>query len=232
MVRAILFDMGGTLDGDGQHWLERFLVLYRDFGIALPRDTIRRAFDEAERRATVDERIASAGLREMVELHVKWQLANLELADPKLEDHLVAGFVAPMRQAASANARLLAELRERDFTLGVVSNGCGNVDKLCDDFGYTPFLSVIVDSRCVGVCKPDPAIFLLAADKLGLEPGEIIMVGDSFERDVEPAKRIGMKTAWLEGPESRDCPDPSLVDLRLTALADLREALINSPAFA
>ena len=28
MVRTILFDMGGTLDGDGQHWLDRFLVLY------------------------------------------------------------------------------------------------------------------------------------------------------------------------------------------------------------
>jgi hypothetical protein len=41
-----------------------------------------------------------------------------------------------------------------------------------------------------------------------------------------------MKTAWLEGIEPRDCPDPSLVDIRLRALADLRDALINSPAFA
>jgi FMN phosphatase YigB (HAD superfamily) len=47
------------------------------------------------------------------------------------------------------------------------------------------------------------------------------MVGDSFERDVVPAKKIGMKTAWLEGPESRPCPDPSVVDLRLKRLADL-----------
>ena len=32
MTRTILFDMGGTLDGDGLHWLERFLLLYRDHG--------------------------------------------------------------------------------------------------------------------------------------------------------------------------------------------------------
>src|ERR1700749_739285 len=110
MVRAILFDMGGTLDGDGQHWLERFLVLYRNFGIVLPRETIRRAFDEAERRAITDEAITSAGLQKMVELHVKWQLEHLGLIDPRLEEHLVSGFVAPVRQAASANVRLLAEL--------------------------------------------------------------------------------------------------------------------------
>jgi HAD superfamily hydrolase (TIGR01509 family) len=232
MVRAILFDMGGTLDGDGQHWLERFLTLYRDFGIVLPRETIRRAFDHAERRAATDGGIASADLRQMIELHVEWQLTHLGLADSRLQEHLVAGFLAPVRQAASANVRLLAELRERGFTLGVVSNGCGNVEKLCADFGYTPFLSVIVDSRCVGVCKPDPAIFVLAAGKLGLEPGEIMMVGDSFDRDIGPAKQIGMKTAWLEGIEPRDCPDASLVDVRLNALSDLRMALVNSPAFA
>jgi len=232
MVRAILFDMGGTLDGDGQHWLERFLVLYRDFGIALPRETIRRAFDEAERRATTDAAIASAGLREMVALHVKWQLAHLRIGDPRLEEQIASGFVAPVRQAASANVRLLAMLRERDFTLGVVSNGCGNVDTLCADFGYAPFLSVIVDSRCVGVCKPDPAIFVLSAEKLGVDPGEIMMVGDSFDRDVRPAKGIGMKTAWLEGPESRDCPDPSLVDLRLHRLAELPDLLASFTAAA
>ena len=46
MIRAILFDMGGTLDGDGQHWQDRFIALYRSFGIELPRQTIGDAFDE------------------------------------------------------------------------------------------------------------------------------------------------------------------------------------------
>lgn len=231
MVRAILFDMGGTLDGDGQHWLERFLVLYREFGIALPRETIRAAFDEAERRATTDETIASADLAQMIDLHVKWQLAHLGLSDPRLERHLISRFIAPVREAVAANARLLAELRERGFILGVVSNGCGNVDKLCADFGYTASLSLIVDSRRVGICKPDPAIFAFAAKALGLAPAEIMMVGDSFERDIRPAKKIGMKTAWLEAPGSRHCPDPSLADLRLARLAEL-PALLASPAAA
>src|SRR2546421_245399 len=158
MIRAIFFDMGGTLDGDGQHWLERFVALYRDFGVDLPRETLRGAFDEAERQSVKNEEILSADFRQMIQLYVKWQLAHLALKDPALEQHLIAGFTASVRKAVAANVRLLAELTQRDFELGVVSNGCGNVESLCADFGYTPFLSIIVDSRRVGICKPDPAI--------------------------------------------------------------------------
>ena len=232
MIRAILFDMGGTLDGDGAHWLDRFLALYRSFGVKLPRESIRAAFDEAERRAALDESIARSHLSQMVALHVQWQLAHLRLHDQSLEQYLVQGFVAPVRVAAAANACLLENLVERGFQLGVVSNGCGNVDKLCADFGYAPFLSIIVDSRRVGLCKPDPAIFLHAVEKLGSASEEVIMVGDSFERDVVPAKKIGMKTAWLEGATPRECPDASLVDLRLRRLADLPFALSRSCALA
>lgn len=231
MIRTILFDMGGTLDSDGQHWLDRFAALYESFGVRLPRETIRAAFDEAEARANRDESIASSDFRQMIERHVQWQLAHLGLTDEKLERNLIAGFSAPVRETAAANARLLAELSDCGFELGVVSNGCGNVDKLCADFGYTPFLSVIVDSRRVGLFKPDPAIFVYAARKLGRDPTEILMVGDSFERDIRPARNIGMKTAWLEGAERRECSDPSLVDLRLKRLAEL-PGLLSSVATA
>ena len=226
MIRAILFDMGGTLDGDGLHWQDRFTALYRSFGVAVSRET----FDAAERQANNDDAIASCDFREMIEHYVGWQLAHLGLTNPQLKQDLITGFTAPARKAATANVELLAELAERGFELGVVSNGCGNVEKLCADFGYAPFLSVVVDSRRVGLFKPDPAIFVYAAEKLGRVPGEILMVGDSFDRDVRPAKKIGMKTGWLEGAEPRDCPEPSLVDLRLRTLADLRDAALLSPA--
>jgi putative hydrolase of the HAD superfamily len=225
MIRAIFFDMGGTLDGDGLHWLERFCALYRTFGVELPRESIRRAFDEAERKSAVDENIASSNLAQMIELHVKWQLEHLGLKNPKLEQHLVDGFIAPVREAATENARLLATLNERGFDMGVVSNGCGNVERLCDDLGFAPYLSVIVDSRRVGLFKPDPAIFRYAAEKIGGDSGSMMMVGDSFERDVWPAKKAGMKTAWLQGAAPRECPDPSMVDLHLHRLADLPTAM-------
>jgi putative hydrolase of the HAD superfamily len=225
MLRAILFDMGGTLDGDGLHWLERFERLYADAGVLLPHGTLRAAFDEAERQAAVDEAITTADLEGMVDRHVGWQLQHLSLDDPRLRRALVACFVKPVRDTAHANARLLACLKARGLQLGVVSNGCGNVDRLCEDLGYSSFLSIVVDSRRVGLYKPDPAIYVYASARLGLAPSSIMMVGDSFDRDVRPAKAVGMQTAWLEGPAARDCPDRALADVSLRALADLPEAL-------
>lgn len=226
MMRAVFFDLGGTLDG-GVHWLDRFLALYFDLGIELPRETIRQAFDAAELRSTTDPEIAETDLAGMVALHVKWQLEHLHLTDPKLQERLVENFVPPMKVSAAANRQLLADLITLGFQLGVVSNGCGNVAKLCADFGFAPYLSVIIDSRRAGLFKPDPAIYIHAAKAIGREPETILMVGDSFARDVQPAKAVGMKTAWLEGGDRAECPEPALVDFRLRDLGELREILRN-----
>jgi len=225
MLRAILFDMGGTLDGDGLHWLDRFERLYADAGVPLPHATFRAAFDEAERQAAVDETIAASDLEGMVDRLVGWQFEYLFLDDPRLHRELVVRFVQPIRDTARANARLLAGLKARGLQLGVVSNGCGNVDRLCEDLGFSSSLSIVVDSRRVGLYKPDPAIYVYASARLGLAPSSIMMVGDSFDRDVRPAKAVGMQTAWLEGPAARDCPDRALADVSLRALADLPDAL-------
>ncbi len=207
MIRAVLFDLGGTLDG-GVHWLDRFLALYYDLGIELPREKIRAAFDAAEGQSVCDTEMENADLTSMVRLHVKWQLAHLGLKEPNLTERLVEKFVTPMKIAALTNRQLLADLKKLGFSLGVVSNGCGNVAKLCADFGYAPYLSVIIDSRRVGLFKPDPAIYKYAANAIGRhDPENILMVGDSFERDVRPAKshgnedRPGWKVAMLT-----ECP--------------------------
>ena len=81
--QAILFDMGGTLDGDGLHWLDHFETLYARAGIALPREIRRAAFDEAERRAAVDEEIAHARLADMIDRHVAWQFEFLGSGQPR-----------------------------------------------------------------------------------------------------------------------------------------------------
>lgn len=230
MIRAVLFDMGGTLDGDGLHWLDRFVTLYADAGVRLPRETIRAAFDEAERRAASDEAIATAPLVSMVERHLDWQLAHLGQTQTAVIERIdrrrfVDRFVAPIRIAAARNVRVLADLAGRGFALGVVSNGCGNVDRICDDLGYSAYLSVVVDSRRVGLFKPDPAIFAHAVQRLSLQPSDVLMVGDSFDRDVRPAKSLGMSTAWLAGSGGGPCPDPALCDLRLRTLDELPAAL-------
>ena len=230
MIRAVLFDFGGTLDGGGGHWLDRFVSLYGEAGIERPREVIRQAFDAAERRANVDTRMLSADLDQMIDLHLRWQFNELGLDDERLRARLARSFVSPIYSAAPEHQRILTNLARRDFRLGVVSNGCGNADVLCAELGFSPYLSVIVDSRRVGVFKPDPAIFHKAASELKVESHLVLMVGDSFERDVRAAKKAGMQTAWLKHNPSLPCPDPSVVDLTISQLSDLTSALSDAGA--
>jgi putative hydrolase of the HAD superfamily len=218
MLRAILFDMGGTLDGDGQHWLDRFVRLYASHGLDLPREAIRKGFDAAERRSWTDEAIRRANVDRLVRSHLAWQFETHGLRHAGLLDRMATDFARPIHAAGGRNVALLTELRDRGYTLGVVSNACGNARALCDDLGYGPLLSFVVDSRVVGIAKPDPAIYRLALDRLRLPAGAVLMVGDSYERDIVPAHSLGMRTAWLV-PDNEG--DRGVADVRLTHLADL-----------
>jgi putative hydrolase of the HAD superfamily len=86
---------------------------------------------------------------------------------------------------------LLSTLLARGFTLSVLSNARGNVEKLLLAAGFTGFFADIVDSALVGLEKPDPRSYLLAAQRLGISPGSCAYVGDSLA-EIEMAGRLGM----------------------------------------
>ncbi len=223
--KAILFDFGGTLDSDGEHWLDRFYALYEDAGFEIPHAEIKRAFYCADELCTSDPRILSLGLRPLIKRHVLLQFSALNLADHEKEMELVEGFCARSEHFLQRNALLLRRMRNR-YRLGLVSNFYGNVAILCKEVGLAEAFDVILDSAQVGVSKPNPEIFQTALERLGLPPGETICVGDSFERDMIPTRELGMKTIWLKGPHPRVPANPGPVDAWISSLSEL-EALIS-----
>ncbi len=86
---------------------------------------------------------------------------------------------------------LLSALQTRGFTLSVLSNARGNVEKVLLAAGFTDFFADIVDSALVGLEKPDPRSYLLAAQRLGISPGSCAYVGDSLA-EIEMASRLSM----------------------------------------
>ena len=127
VVRAILFDYGGTLDG-GVHWLERFIQLYDVAGLDFPRERIRAAFDHATRCAYGDPAVAVFGLEALIEYHVARQREQLGFSAPAAAA-IVAGFVRAARAGLAESRVLLSRLRQR-VALGVVSNFYGNVHRV------------------------------------------------------------------------------------------------------
>lgn len=62
--------------------------------------------------------------------------------------------------------------------------------------GFSGVFDHMVTFEMTGRKKPDHAPFLLALKKLGLEPAEVVMIGDSPVRDLAPAREIGMRTVY------------------------------------
>ena len=90
----------------------------------------------------------------------------------------------------------------------------------------------IVLSFQTGSRKPEPANFLRILQELGVEPGEVIMVGDTYEHDILPALQLGMRAVWVLARPDRetdsiirvlngDFPSPTLT---VPGIAEVAEA--------
>jgi len=230
MISAVLFDFGGTLDADGLHWLDRFYRIYDKLGLShIDRPQIKEAFYWADEQADKDPEMLKAEFRPMMERHARWQFQKLGLQDAPLESKIAAEFYRPAEKVLHRNRKILETLSYAGLKLGIVSNFYGNIETLCKEFGYSPFINVIMDSKITGLSKPDPAVFQAALDRLGVPASDAAFVGDSFERDMIPAKSIGMRTYWLLGDQVRTPPDSSKVDVILRSLEDLPKDLICDP---
>jgi HAD superfamily hydrolase (TIGR01509 family) len=228
-LEGILFDLGGTLDGDGEHWLNRFFLLYQQYLPQVSWDRLKAAFYEAEAVCMSDPQVATMDLGGLVNFHVNRQLAALNKAPSDAAGYLAEKFLKSCRLKLKRNTAVLARLARR-YRLGVVSNFYGNAPRLLAEVGIAPLLTAIVDSNLVGVSKPDPAIFTLALHQLALPPEVVAYVGDSYNQDIRPAKQAGLITIWLRN-DAMSAPlppdfTPDLADYQIRSLVEL-ESLVK-----
>lgn len=87
---------------------------------------------------------------------------------------------------------VLKRLKKQGYLLGVVSNWGRSGRQELERLGILPLLDAAILSGEVGVQKPDPAIFALALEELGVSPEETVMVGDSYDNDIYGAAEVGI----------------------------------------
>ena len=105
----------------------------------------------------------------------------------------------------------IKKLADQGLKIGLVANQPPSVvDSLKRD-GIFKFIKFAGISALVGVEKPDPKIFELALEGLGVSASETIHIGNRIDTDVLPAKKLGFKTIWVRRGEAN--PEPSDADL-------------------
>lgn len=110
----------------------------------------------------------------------------------------VPAVLAPFRDSPFAyeelNQRMIALVRRlhRTYTTALLSNATPSLDSLLADHGLTVLFDVIVNSSRVGLRKPDPTIYQLTVEQMGLLPEQCLFVDDK-ERNIAVARALGMQ---------------------------------------
>ncbi|HEV2146840.1 MAG TPA: HAD-IA family hydrolase [Longimicrobiaceae bacterium] len=200
-MKAIIFDAGNTLV-----WLDHpFLVeLLRDQGVEATEEEIaaaeygaKRVLDEMVRsgEAGNDESRGRVFFREI--------FRQVGLADEHFAPVAKRLYARHAERNLWSNVRertaeTLEELRRRGYRLGVISNADGRVEALLESVGLRPHFDFVIDSARVGIEKPDPRIFRMGLERLGVAPEDAVYVGDIYEIDVVGARGAGMAAVLVD----------------------------------
>jgi HAD superfamily hydrolase (TIGR01549 family) len=119
-----------------------------------------------------------------------------------------AGYVPSWRIVDGA-ADLLTALRPH-VRLGVISNNL--IEETREKLAFcalTALVDVVVVSGDEGISKPDPRIFHIALDRLGVTAPDAVMVGDSWAADITGASRAGIRAVWFNPRRAPVPPEPA-----------------------
>ena len=209
MNKGYIFDYGGTLDTGGQHWGMLLWHAFERHQVPVSESQFRDAYVYAERTLGKNKIIQPTDTF-LQTLKAKVQLELTYLNNESYTDAIVSDVYERTKSQTALSRRVLMQMKASPMVL--VSNFYGNISVVLQEFGLDGIFAEVIESAVVGIRKPDPQIFLLGVDALGMKPEEVTVVGDSLEKDIIltvvgdslekdiiPAKRAGCHTVWLKG---------------------------------
>lgn len=230
-MKAVLFDFGGTLDTNGIHWSEKFRLAYDEAGLEITKKDYNEAYVKAEPQMYVEVKKDDdflATLSKQAFLQLSYLEANKNYSFPGGADgasKMVAEkCYADVLEVVKKVKEILKGL-SKNYSLGVVSNFYGNLEASLKGIDIDKFFDVMIDSTVIDIRKPDPGIFKYALDKLKILPENAVVVGDSYERDIRPAKLLNCKTIWLDVSSWTRPEETGAADLIINNIVEIKEII-------
>ena len=227
-TEGYIFDYGGTLDTGGCHWGRRIWHAYERAGVPVGEELFRVAYVYAERELARNPIIQpDYTFRKTLAVKLRIEMEYISDRQPGFDAMRWQGAVLDIlygqtKEETAKSKAVLVKLKER-YPMALVSNFYGNISTVLGEFGLDGLFDSIVESAVVGVRKPDHRIFTLGVEALGMEPGKVTVVGDSYDKDIVPAKRAGCRTVWMRGEGWTDTTesDTSAADAVITELKEI-----------
>jgi epoxide hydrolase-like predicted phosphatase len=196
-VEAVISDFGGVLTspllGSFQAFQESSGIALEELGTAMAALAARRGvnplFDLETARLTEAEFLSTLGTQLTEQLGRSVQLDGF---GESYFAHLTPN--EPM-------INYMRDLRERGYKLAICTNNVREWERLWRAMlPVDEIFDVVVDSAFVGTRKPDPQIYELTLERLGVEAGEALFI-DDIEINCAAARELGMRTVWFQSSE-------------------------------
>ena len=124
------------------------------------------------------------------------------------------------------NKQVLEHLKQAGYPMVLVSNFYGNINQVLKDAEIDGYFKEVIESAMVGVRKPNPAIFALGVCALDLPASQVLVVGDTYGKDIIPAHKLGCHTLWIKGLQWEEKQvDESIPDGIIRKLSEMEEFL-------
>ena len=230
-IKGIIFDYGGTIDSNGMHWAEVIWKAYQKEEVPVSKEAFREAYVHGERTLGKNPIVQPHHtfldmLRLKTDLQIEWLKAGdflpEEYATPGLKQRLADWCYAYARKSIDSARPILTSLSKK-HPLVLVSNFYGNIESVLKDFHLDIYFQSIIESAVVGIRKPDPAIFGLGIKELSLPAENIVVIGDSHDKDITPATSIGCKTIWLKSIGWNEYQGDETADLVISDFTELEQ---------
>lgn len=225
-IRAVVFDVdftliypGPTFRGEG----------YRQFASRHGLEVDVAAFDRAVASAAAildrpDDEAYDAGIFIRYTRHILEQMGGsgelLDACAREIYDEWAACRHFELYDDVPPALRALARAAIR---VGLISNSHRCLDSFQTHFALDGLIAASVSSSEHGLMKPHPSIFRAALDRLGVQAGEALMVGDNVRHDVEGALATGMRAALLHRPDTLHPLAPELAARGIPIVRSLAE---------
>jgi putative hydrolase of the HAD superfamily len=233
-IEGILFDYGATIDTNGTHWAEVLWDAYEEASVPVDKSTFREAYVYGERYLAMHPVIEPADnfltvLLKKTDIQLNYLTENNHLS----ENTDIVSYSREISQTCYdfvkktiSNAFPVLDYLHKKYPMVLVSNFYGNVETVLEDFRLRKYFNDIIESAVVGVRKPDPEIFSLGVKSLKLPAQHVVVVGDSYTKDIKPASEAGCKTIWIKGKawEEKEVENP-IADRIITDFSQLSEIL-------
>ncbi len=232
-ITTILFDFGGTLDTNGVHWSEAYWDGYQFAKVDISKALYEKAFVKAGEELLENLIKPENTFHDTISLQIKQQLNILNqeklISSEEIDIYhkLILDSCYKTVLFNMERARTILQLLNKHYKLGIVSNFYGNMQTVLKEFKINEFFSVVIDSAVLGIRKPDPEIFLAATRSLQCDPKKTVVIGDSYDRDIMPAKSVGFKTIWLKSRSWKEETRSKDADLIVDNLENLKPIFLK-----